>query len=394
MAVVRKTSPGRTWSAFLGPRHDGTKDPEQRTRSTTSRTSIVRSRYRYRLHHQNAAPYELDEHLVDQAKNQIVSDATPVRSARQQSMIHITSHYLRMLFRILSMFVMILLVGCGTTRERLATDQLLLSDAVDRSIAHIDFSPLAGETVFLDSQYVRSVKSAAFVNADYIISSLRQQMLLSGCLLQDSRDEADIIVEARVGTLGHDAHDVNYGLPANNAIQTAAEIVSNAPPIPSMPDVSLIKKSEESAAAKIAVFAFRRESKTPVWQSGLSVARSTAKNKWLFGAGPFQSGEIYKGTHFAGEKLRRRPFQRRTAQDDAYSPELEAEQAFRSPSVFDEQISKKLFSETTSVEYLAESSSKEPAGYSKGDAKEIDGAAESTGVSTAGHQESARPAKK
>ncbi|MCA9215311.1 MAG: hypothetical protein KDB27_19735, partial [Planctomycetales bacterium] len=250
--------------------------------------------------------------------------------------VRIAHRYLRALFQFFAAFAFIILSGCGTTRERLATDQLLLSDAVDRCIAHIDFSPLAGDQVFLDTQYIRSVKSTSVVNADYIVSSLRQQMLQAGCLLQDTRDEADIIVEARVGTLGHDAHDINYGLPANNALKTAAEITGNAPVVPAMPDVSLAKKTEESAAAKVAVFAYRRESKEPVWQSGLSVARSTAKNKWIMGAGPFQSGEIYKGTYFAGKRLKKK----QPPKDHA--PGVETEEAFRSAAVFDEETRQKL----------------------------------------------------
>ena len=92
-------------------------------------------------------------------------------------------------------------LGCGTTRDKLATEQLLLSDAVDRAVAHIDFSPLRGEKVYLDTQYIKQLKvnPNSFVNPDYIISSLRQQMVQAGCLLQDSRDEADYIAEARVG---------------------------------------------------------------------------------------------------------------------------------------------------------------------------------------------------
>ena len=41
------------------------------------------------------------------------------------------------------------LTGCGTLKSQSATQQLLLSDAVDRSIASIDFSPLSGKTVFI-----------------------------------------------------------------------------------------------------------------------------------------------------------------------------------------------------------------------------------------------------
>ncbi|MEZ6118466.1 MAG: DUF6655 family protein [Pirellulaceae bacterium] len=127
--------------------------------------------------------------------------------------------------RLVILLFSLCLAGCGTTREKLATEQLLMSDAVDRAVAHIDFSPLAGETVFLDTQYVRTLKTQGVVNADYIISSLRQQMVLAGCLLQDDRDRADFVAEARVGTLGTDSNEVNFGVPASNSLSTAASIV-------------------------------------------------------------------------------------------------------------------------------------------------------------------------
>ena len=209
-------------------------------------------------------------------------------------------------------------VGCGTTHDKLATEQLLLSDAVDRAVAHIDFTPLQGETVFLDTQYIKQLKSNpnSFVNQDYIISSLRQQMLQAGCLLQENRETADYIAEARVGALGTDGHDVNYGVPPSQTMSAAASVVSRGMMLPALPEISLARRTDDTAAAKIAVFAYQRESKVPVWQSGLSVARSRAQGRWVLGAGPFQSGTIYQGTQFAGEGLRKKP--RNLPEDEAY----------------------------------------------------------------------------
>ena len=91
------------------------------------------------------------------------------------------------------------LAGCGTTKSRDVTQQLLMSDSVDRSIATIDFGPLAGKTVYFDTKYLATVKGFNFVNAEYVISSLRQQMLASGCLLQDEMKDAEYVVEGRMG---------------------------------------------------------------------------------------------------------------------------------------------------------------------------------------------------
>jgi hypothetical protein len=199
----------------------------------------------------------------------------------------------------------ILLAGCGTTQSQSATQQLLLSDAVDRAVARIDFRPLAGYDVFLDDRYVQTLRTqgVGFVNADYIVSSLRQQMLAADCQLQDRADTADFVVEVRIGALGMDGHEVTYGIPPNSPLNSAVTAVPNTPNLPSIPEIAFAKRNDQMGAAKVAVFAYDRETRTPVWQSGTSVAISDAKNVWVLGAGPFQRGTIYDGTRFAGSEL-------------------------------------------------------------------------------------------
>ncbi len=194
------------------------------------------------------------------------------------------------------------LSGCGTTTTRIATEQLLISDAVDQAISRIDFHSLRGKKVFLDAQYLQSVKSAGFVNSEYIISSLRQQLTAAQCLIQDTRETADIVVEPRVGALGTDGHEVVYGIPQSGSITSAAAILSSVP-IPAIPEISFGKSNAQSGIAKVIVFAYDRETRRPVWQSGIAKAESTSSNTWYFGAGPFQKGSIYEEMRFAGQKL-------------------------------------------------------------------------------------------
>ena len=200
--------------------------------------------------------------------------------------------------------------GCGTTKQADATQQLLTSDAVDRSVAKIDFSPLAGQTVFFETRYITDPKNATFVNSNYVISSLRQQLFAAGCLIQEKADDADYVVEARIGTLGNDENTITYGIPANNALSTASTVLPNAPPLPTIPEISIARKDDKMAASKIAAFAYHRESQSVVWQSGLSVAKSTSKDTWVLGAGPFERGTVHDGWEFAGSKLRL-PFMKR-----------------------------------------------------------------------------------
>ncbi len=75
--------------------------------------------------------------------------------------------------------------GCGSTKSFTATEQLLVSDAVDTTVSKIDFRPLMGRKVFLDNSYLPTQKGVPnpnplLVHSEYVSSSLRQQMLAAG----------------------------------------------------------------------------------------------------------------------------------------------------------------------------------------------------------------------
>ncbi len=226
-------------------------------------------------------------------------------------------HFIAMLAILLSAT----LTGCGTTKSFTATEQLLVSDAVDSTVAKIDFRPLTGKKVFLDNAFVPSQKGVPnpnpqLVHSEYVSSSLRQQMLAAGVYLCDKREDAEIIVEARLGALGFDGHTVTYGLPASSSLTSAASTLSGAPMIPLLPELSFAKKEAKQGAAKIALFAYERVSLQPVWQSGIARSSSSARDTWVLGMGPLQYGTIYEGTRFAGSRLIKGPVSRLVHEDD------------------------------------------------------------------------------
>lgn len=192
-------------------------------------------------------------------------------------------------------------VGCGTTRmtdtTRAASEMLLVSAAVDNAVAQIDCSSLSGRNVFLDVQYLDGT-----VDKGYVISSLRQHLLAHGVKLREDRKESDVIVEARSGGVGTDRSSLLLlGTPA----MSVPVVITGQPS--SIPEIALIKKTDMKGVAKIAVFAYERKSGEALWQSGLVDARSTLKDLWLLGAGPFSSGSIRRRTELAGEELPRLP---------------------------------------------------------------------------------------
>jgi hypothetical protein len=186
--------------------------------------------------------------------------------------------------------------GCGTTRvtntQRTATEQLLVSKAIDRSVSQLDFRAVAGKPVFFDPQYL-----AAGPDHGYLVSSLRQHLLACGCLLQESRTSAIYVVEARSGGIGTDQHSVLFGVPQMN-------VPSVLPGQPSLiPEIPLAKKTDQKGVAKIAVFAYNRRTGRPVWQSGVVQAEGTSKDTWVLGAGPFRRGTLGEATDIAGAQV-------------------------------------------------------------------------------------------
>ena len=188
--------------------------------------------------------------------------------------------------------------------QKNGTEQLVLSDSVDRAIDQLDLSPLAGRTVFLDTAYMQTFKGPnVYVNSDYIVSALRQKLTTTGCRLELNRTEADYILEARVGALGTDTMEVTYGIPSSNGLGVAATALSGVPAVPAIPEISVGKRNNMMGVSKVVVFAYHRDTGIPVWQSGAAVARSDAKDSWFMGVGPLTRGSVYNGVTLAGNKI-------------------------------------------------------------------------------------------
>jgi len=214
--------------------------------------------------------------------------------------------------------------GCGTTRwsdsKRTATEQMLVSDAVERAVGAIDMRPLAGYAVFLDTSFMDEV-----TDAKYLTSTLRHQLLASGCRLAADQDAAEIVVEARTGALGTDRSDLLIGLPA-----TSVEVMGNGTAIP---EIAAAKRTEQRAVAKVNLFAYDRASGRPVWQSGIQHVASNTRDRWLMGAGPFQDGDIHEQLELAGDKLPS-PWRIRQAAEQEDSRAVAGQVDLREPKIF------------------------------------------------------------
>jgi hypothetical protein len=186
--------------------------------------------------------------------------------------------------------------GCGTVKTtgtaRSGTEQLLLTDAWDSALQKVDFRPMTGVPVYLDTTNVSAVDQG------WVVSSLRQALLTQGVLLRDKPEKAQWIVEARVGAYGTDEQNWLLGIPQLSIPPTVTGV-----PQGTIPELPLVKKSDQQGVAKLALFAYDRTSGQLVWSSGTMLAVATAKDVYVGGLGPFQTGSIRGGTELMGVHL-------------------------------------------------------------------------------------------
>lgn len=170
--------------------------------------------------------------------------------------------------------------GCSSTRTsntaRTATEQVLLSSAIDRSLSNVSFEPMRSRKVFIDEKYLDSVDKG------YLVATLRHKALAAGATLASSADDAELVIEARSGGVGTDTEDTFVGIP---------EIGIPGMPI-SIPELKLMQRSTQLGTAKIGLVAYDPKTGAAVGLGGQTTALTQNEDTYILGMGPFRNGEV------------------------------------------------------------------------------------------------------
>lgn len=171
------------------------------------------------------------------------------------------------------------LLGCASTKTsntaRTATEQLLISNAVDQALDKIDFRAFSGHTVFLDDRYVDCI------DKQYVISSVRHRILHQGAVLVGKPEDAEVLVEMRTGVVGTDIADSFLGIP---------EVT--LPGMLTLPEVRVLTRQVQTGTAKLGIVAVDAKTKEVLGEGGMTLARSDTNSWFVAGIGPFKSGSI------------------------------------------------------------------------------------------------------
>jgi hypothetical protein len=169
--------------------------------------------------------------------------------------------------------------GCATSKTsntaRTATEQLLISNAVDESLANIDFGSFAGHKVFVEEKYMDSV------DKPYIVGSVRHKLMMQGVRVVDKKENSDVTIELRSGGVGTDSSEMFVGIP---------EIV--VPGMVTIPEMRVMNRDKQQGTAKIGMVAYHTESGQVLGNGGVSLSQSERNNWYVFGVGPYRNGSI------------------------------------------------------------------------------------------------------
>lgn len=143
--------------------------------------------------------------------------------------------------------------GCSTDRltepPQTATEELLVSTAIDHAVEQLKPELPPAAKVFVDPQYLDTGGPDAALLPRYTIAAIRDRLLQQGELLVDDKKTADIVVEPRSGAESVDHHSFLIGLPAIPVPVPLSGTVT-------LPEIDLYKRDRQAGVAKLALTAY------------------------------------------------------------------------------------------------------------------------------------------
>ena len=146
--------------------------------------------------------------------------------------------------------VLALATACSSVREtdpeRTATEQLLMSSAVDRALPAFDLAIPPGTTVWVDESRMTGFSEGEQFDAMYAVGSIRDYLLRHGARLVEAREKADVVAELRTGALSANRRSDLLGIPS---IPLPIPLVG----VVETPELALYSRKAQHGIAKLAM---------------------------------------------------------------------------------------------------------------------------------------------
>jgi hypothetical protein len=172
------------------------------------------------------------------------------------------------------------LPACTTIKRsdtaRTGLEQLLISSAVDHALNRVDWAPIRGAAVFVETKYLDCV------DKNYIILGVHQRLLANGCTLVEKAEDSAVTIELGSGAVGTDRQESFLGIPEISMPSSQVAI----------PKFALFTREKANGTAKLAILAYDTKSKLPVINMPVAMARSDHNDWSILGAGPMIYGSV------------------------------------------------------------------------------------------------------
>ena len=177
--------------------------------------------------------------------------------------------------RTLALSGAVLAAGCTTVTmtepPQTATEQLLVTTAIDDAIAKMNVSSLtAGTRIFVDTSFFDGTgRDRTILFPKYAMGAVRERLLRAGALMADDKQTADVVVELRTGGQSVDHNSLFVGIPS---ITIPIPPYFTAPV--TTPELALFKRDRKTGVAKLAIVAYGRGSGAFTGASGAAFGSS------------------------------------------------------------------------------------------------------------------------
>jgi len=184
------------------------------------------------------------------------------------------------------LIVLFAVAGCGSFREtfppRSASEQLLISEAVDAAVAEMPTDWMTRSAVYIETANLDAYDQF------YLVQKLRNTVLENGGSLSPDREAADVVLEVASGGLSVDKGEWLLGIPELPLpIPFADETLK-------LPEFPLFKLVSYAGKAKLISTAVEAGSGRPHRQLPVCYGRARHRLWWAFIVGPFTWSDLPK----------------------------------------------------------------------------------------------------
>jgi hypothetical protein len=195
-----------------------------------------------------------------------------------------------MVLKFSGLFVLVFLsAGCTQMRttdtSRTATEQFLVSVAVNKAIANLNTEPLSGYGVYIDDPRLKRL------DQEYVSAEFRAAVVKAGANLVQHREDAELIIEFRSDGIGIDKKILLIGIPGipiPGIDPTTAALGGGF----TTPELPIFKTQIQNGYASVSYIAYWRKQGNLYISSGPYIGKSTRRDGWLFALGPMSRGDI------------------------------------------------------------------------------------------------------